>query len=157
MGGQSECSRMSLPMRGVADCKKWCTAPISDYTANKNSMAGSCGCEKKNVKFCNYDYGTSGSCQSCPREGAQGCDRMSVPWRGADDCRTWCDKPGAGAGDSSSTVSPLKQPLREAVSDDIAIAMADTADRSFLGNVFATSIFLLVCFLPINVWRHQAL
>lgn len=89
-GGQNECSRMGLPTRGVSDCKKWCTAPIIDHTANKNSMAGSCGCEKKNERFCNYDDVTTGFCESCPAEGASGCSRMGLPWRGADDCRTWC-------------------------------------------------------------------
>ena len=104
-GGQSECERMGLPMRGVDDCKKWCTAPISDYTANKNSMAGSCGCEEQHERFCNYDYGTSGFCESCPEEGAKGCDRMGLPWRGADDCRTWCATLGDTAPKPSRTTT----------------------------------------------------
>lgn len=88
--GQNMCDQMGLSARGVTDCKEWCIGPIIDYTKNKNSMAGSCGCEKNNEKFCNYDDETSGSCETCPRGGPNECDQMGLLWRGADDCRTWC-------------------------------------------------------------------
>ena len=60
-----------------------------------------CGCEVIGESFCNYDYGVSGSCETCadiPGGTLSGCDQWGLPDAGAADCHKWC---GDDAGDCS--------------------------------------------------------
>ena len=56
-----------------------------------DSPAGPCGCEADGDKFCNFDYGSTGLCESCTAYStASDCDHDGLPSKGAADCKARC-------------------------------------------------------------------
>ena len=67
-----------------------------------------CGCEAPGASFCNYDFGSSGNCESCIGfSDASGCDGVGLPAAGAADCKKWCFS-------LESELSPSPSPLQSA-------------------------------------------
>ena len=50
-----------------------------------------CGCEEMGASFCNYDYGASGSCESCGDVSSSPCDQRGLPDAGVADCEACCN------------------------------------------------------------------
>ena len=42
------------------------------------------------MRFCNYDYGSYGTCEQCGDWPSVDCDNRGLPQAGATDCRAWC-------------------------------------------------------------------
>ena len=66
--------------------------------ANECRGPSTCGCSDN--QFCNFDYGSSGGCESCSSfSSAAACGQDGLPSDGEDDCVACCfgsDSPAAG-------------------------------------------------------------
>ena len=52
-----------------------------------------CGCEADGWAFCNFDYGSTGFCESCEGfSSAWDCNNDGLPYAGAQDCIARCEE-----------------------------------------------------------------
>ena len=52
-----------------------------------------CGCEVDGWAFCNFDYGSTGFCESCEDfSSAWDCNNDGLPYAGAQDCIARCEE-----------------------------------------------------------------
>jgi len=88
------CRNDGLPAAGIADCLQRCFPDRShdDDETYDDDIGKSCpGCEENGMRFCNFDYGDSGVCESCSKyENEDQCNSDGLPEPGAADCRARC-------------------------------------------------------------------
>ena len=84
--------------RAVALAALAALAGVDVVDAAECRGASECGCS--NNEFCNFDYGSSGGCESCSSySSTAACGQDGLPSDGEDDCAACCFGSDGGSGD----------------------------------------------------------